>query len=121
MAFYRETLGIRMVRDTQPISTLSGGNQQKAIFARALMAEPRLLLLDEPTHGVDVGAKSELYDIVSREAEKGLTVLIASSEVPEILALCNRVAVLSKGRLAGVVDRADMTEDRILTMAFMEH
>jgi ABC-type sugar transport system ATPase subunit len=121
MAFYRETLGIRMVRDTQPISTLSGGNQQKAIFARALMAEPRLLLLDEPTHGVDVGAKSELYDIVAREAEKGLTVVIASSEVPEILALCDRVAVLSKGRLAGVVDRADMTEDRILTMAFMEH
>nr|WP_234890426.1 sugar ABC transporter ATP-binding protein [Sinorhizobium meliloti] len=121
MALYRETLGIRMVRDTQPISTLSGGNQQKAIFARALMAEPRLLLLDEPTHGVDVGAKSELYDIVAREAEKGLTVVIASSEVPEILALCDRVAVLSKGRLAGIVDRADMTEDRILTMAFKEH
>src|SRR5690606_31020414 len=77
MASYRQSLGIRMATDTQAISTLSGGNQQKVIFARALMAEPRLLLLDEPTHGVDVGAKADLYDIVTREAEKGLTVVIA--------------------------------------------
>ncbi len=118
---YRQSLGIRMAADTQAISTLSGGNQQKVIFARALMAEPRLLLLDEPTHGVDVGAKSDLYDIVTREADKGLTVIVASSEVPEILALCDRVAILSKGRLAGVLERAEMTEDRILTMAFKEH
>ncbi|MBB3977634.1 ABC-type sugar transport system ATPase subunit [Rhizobium azooxidifex] len=121
MASYRQSLGIRMATDTQEISTLSGGNQQKVIFARALMAEPRLLLLDEPTHGVDVGAKADLYDIVTREAEKGLTVVIASSEVPEILALCDRVAVLSKGRLAGILDRVAMTEDTILTMAFKEH
>ncbi|MCV3735235.1 sugar ABC transporter ATP-binding protein (plasmid) [Rhizobium sp. TRM96647] len=121
MASYRQSLGIRMATDTQAISTLSGGNQQKVIFARALMAEPRLLLLDEPTHGVDVGAKADLYDIVTREAEKGLTVIIASSEVPEILALCDRVAILSKGRLAGILDRAAMTEDTILTMAFKEH
>jgi ABC-type sugar transport system ATPase subunit len=121
MASYRQSLGIRMATDTQEISTLSGGNQQKVIFARALMAEPRLLLLDEPTHGVDVGAKADLYDIVTREAEKGLTVVIASSEVPEILALCDRVAILSKGRLAGILDRVAMTEDTILTMAFKEH
>ncbi len=118
---YRQNLGIRMASDRQAISTLSGGNQQKVIFARALMAEPRILLLDEPTHGVDVGAKADLYDIVTREADKGLTVVIASSEVPEILAVCDRVAVLSKGRLAGILERADMTEDRILTMAFKEH
>ncbi|WP_080665898.1 sugar ABC transporter ATP-binding protein [Sinorhizobium medicae] len=121
MEVYRHRLGIRMARDTQPISTLSGGNQQKVIFARALMADPRILLLDEPTHGVDVGAKSDLYEIVVREAERGLTVLIASSEVPEILALCDRVAILSKGRLAGILSREEMSEDRILTMAFKEH
>nr|CAD6436760.1 ABC transporter-like protein [Rhizobium sp. Q54] len=118
---YRQRLSIRMERDTQLISTLSGGNQQKVIFARALLVDPRILLLDEPTHGVDVGAKSDLYDIVAREAERGLTVLIASSEVPEILALCDRVAILSKGRLAAILSREEMTEDRILTMAFKEH
>lgn len=121
MAAFTKSLGIRMANDAQPISTLSGGNQQKVIFARALMAEPQLLLLDEPTHGVDVGAKADLYTIIAQAAERGLTVVMASSEVPEILALCDRVAVLSKGRLAGVLERAEMSEDRILTLAFREH
>lgn len=121
MEEFRKSLGIRMASDDQRISTLSGGNQQKVIFARAFMADPRLLLLDEPTHGVDVGAKADLYGIIAREAERGLTVVMASSEVPEILALCDRVAILSKGRLAGVLDRSEMTEDRILTMAFTGH
>jgi ribose transport system ATP-binding protein len=121
MAAFTKSLGIRMVNDLQPISTLSGGNQQKVIFARALMAEPELLLLDEPTHGVDVGAKADLYTIISKAAENGLTVLMASSEVPEILALCDRVAVLSKGKVAGVLDRSEMSEDRMLTLAFSGH
>jgi ABC-type sugar transport system ATPase subunit len=121
MAAFTSSLGIRMANDLQPISTLSGGNQQKVIFARALMADPQLLLLDEPTHGVDVGAKADLYAIISDAAMRGVTVLMASSEVPEILALCDRVAVLSKGRLAGVLAREDMTEDKILTLAFREH
>lgn len=121
MAAYTASLGVRMASDLQPISTLSGGNQQKVIFARALMAQPRLLLLDEPTHGVDVGAKADLYTIIAEAAEKGLSVLMASSEIPEILALCDRVAVLSKGRLAGILSRDEMSEDRILTLAFREH
>ena len=121
MADYTKSLGIRMASDRQPIATLSGGNQQKVVFARALMADPQLLLLDEPTHGVDVGAKADLYTIIAQAAEKGLTVLMASSEVPEILALCDRVAILSKGRLAGILGRDEMSEDRILTLAFREH
>lgn len=121
MAGFTRSLGIRMVNDLQPIATLSGGNQQKVIFARALLTEPRILLLDEPTHGVDVGAKTDIYTIISEAAENGLTVLMASSEVPEILALCDRVAILSKGRLAGMLERSEMTEDRILTLAFAEH
>lgn len=121
MAAFTSSLGIRMANDLQPISTLSGGNQQKVIFARALMAGPQLLLLDEPTHGVDVGAKADLYAIIADAAKQGLTVIMASSEVPEILALCDRVAVLSKGRLAGVLGREDMVEDKILTLAFREH
>lgn len=118
---FRSSLGIRMASADQRISTLSGGNQQKVLFARALMTNPRLLLLDEPTHGVDVGAKADIYEIIAQQAGQGLTVVMASSEVPEILALCDRVAILSKGRLVGVLDRGEMSEDRILTMAFKEH
>jgi ABC-type sugar transport system ATPase subunit len=114
-------LAVRMTDDRQPITTLSGGNQQKVIFARALLPAPKLLLLDEPTHGVDVGAKAELYEIARRAADDGLTVIVASSELPEILALCDRVGVMSKGRLAGILDRAEMEEANLLRLAFSEH
>lgn len=87
----------------------------------ALSSAPPLLLLDEPTHGVDVGAKAEIYDIVRAAAEKGLTVIVASSELPEITSLCDRVGILSKGRLAGVLSRAEMDEAYILRLAFSEH
>jgi ribose transport system ATP-binding protein len=120
-ADYRESLSIRMADDLQMIGTLSGGNQQKVLFARALMTQPKLLLLDEPTHGVDVGAKSDIYQIVSRAAEDGLAVIMASSEIPEIIALCDRVAVLSLGRLVGIIERSDLTEERILSLAFEGH
>lgn len=113
-------LGVRMESDQQLITTLSGGNQQKVIFARALLPGPGLLLLDEPTHGVDIGAKAELYEIVRRTADQGLTVILASSELPEITALCDRVAVLSKGRLAGVLDRDGMNDAALLRLAFSE-
>jgi ribose transport system ATP-binding protein len=120
-AGYRDSLSIRMADDRQMIGTLSGGNQQKVLFARALMTKPKLLLLDEPTHGVDVGAKSDIYEIVSRAAEDGLAVIMASSEIPEIMALCDRVAVLSLGRLVGVIERSDLTEERLLSLAFEGH
>lgn len=113
-----DALAVRMTDDRQPITTLSGGNQQKVIFARALLPEPRILLLDEPTHGVDIGAKSELYEIVRRAADDGLTVILASSELPEIMALCDRVGVLSKGRLAGILDHDEMEEAELLRLAF---
>ena len=118
---YRDSLSIRMADDRQLIGTLSGGNQQKVLFARALMTNPKLLLLDEPTHGVDVGAKSEIYEIVSNAADQGLAVIMASSEIPEIMALCDRVAVLSLGRLVGIIDRAELSEQRLLSLAFEGH
>jgi ribose transport system ATP-binding protein len=113
-----ELLRIRMASIEQPISSLSGGNQQKALFGRALMAKPRVLLLDEPTNGVDVGAKSEIYDIVHDIARSGVSVVFASSELPEILAIADRCLVFSGGRIAGEFDRQSMTEDGILTSAF---
>jgi ribose transport system ATP-binding protein len=114
-------LGLRMASAEQVIPTLSGGNQQKAILARALMSDPRVLLLDEPTHGVDVGAKSDIYDIIHNLAGDGLSILVASSELPEIMAIADRCAVFSAGNLVSVLDRAEMSEETILNLAFQCH
>ncbi len=114
-------LGIRMHSAQQAITTLSGGNQQKAIFARAMEAKPKLLLLDEPTHGVDVGAKSDIYDIIRQLAEDGLSLIVASSELTEILAIADRCVVISSGEVAAVLDRDEMTEESILRQAFTRH
>jgi ABC-type sugar transport system ATPase subunit len=119
-AYYRD-LSIAMASDERSIEELSGGNQQKLLFARSLMARPSLLLLDEPTQGVDVGAKVDVYAIIRDAAAEGLSVLMASSEIQELLALCDRVAVLSKGRLAGLVECGSATEQEILTLAFRDH
>jgi len=116
-----DQLGIRMASPQQVITSLSGGNQQKAIFARALQFEPKLLLLDEPTHGVDIGAKSDIYDIINSLADDGLSLIVASSELVEIMAIADRCAVFSGGELEAVLDRDDMTEEAILQHAFSKH
>ena len=85
----------------QPAATLSGGNQQKVVLGRWLSCEPRVLILDEPTRGVDVGAKAEIYHLINDLAADGLAILIISSELPEILALSDRVLVMKSGRITG--------------------
>ncbi len=115
------SLSIRMTGPEQQITALSGGNQQKAVFGRALLAEPRLLLLDEPTHGVDVGAKSEIYEIIHDLAHEGMSVIVSSSELPEVFAIADRCVVFSKGEMVGNLDRASMTEHDILDLAFARH
>ena len=98
------------------ISTLSGGNQQKVIFGRWLLTEPTVLLLDEPTRGIDVGAKYEIYTLIHSLAEKGKGVIMVSSEMPELLGVCNRILVMSGGKIAGeVTDGA--TQEEILALA----
>ena len=104
------SLSIRMADIRQPITSLSGGNQQKALFARALLARPKVLLLDEPTHGVDVGAKAEIYEIIRRLAAEGAAVVAASSELPEILAIADRCVVFAGGRVVADLGRDTMTE-----------
>ena len=99
-------VNVRMRSVDQPIGSLSGGNQQRAIFGRAFATEPRLLLLDEPTRGVDVGAKAEIYELIDRAAERGMAVLVASSELEELLWICHRIAVLNHGRLVDVIARS---------------
>jgi ABC-type sugar transport system ATPase subunit len=96
--------------------TLSGGNQQKVVIARCLAAAPRVLLLDEPTRGVDVGAREEIYRIVGDLAQAGTAILLVSSDLPEVLALCDRIVVLNEGAVAGELAREEATEERILLL-----
>ena len=103
-------------QETQ-IRSLSGGNQQKVIIGRWLLTEPEVLLLDEPTRGIDVGAKYEIYQLILDLANEGKTVLMVSSEMPELLGVCDRILVMSGGRLAGEVDARTTTQEEIMTLA----
>ena len=99
------------------IRSLSGGNQQKVIISRWLLTEPEVLLLDEPTRGIDVGAKYEIYELILKLAKDNKTVLVVSSEMPELLGICDRILVMSGGRLAGEVDARNTTQEEIMTLA----
>ena len=100
-----------------PVGTLSGGNQQKVALARWLATKPRLLILDEPTQGVDIGAKAEIHRLIRALAADGLAILLISSELTELLGLAHRIGVMRGGRLAGVLDHADATEERLMSLA----
>jgi len=101
----------------QPIRDLSGGNQQRAIFGRAMATHPAVLLLDEPTRGVDVGAKAEIYRLITDAASGGCSVLVASSELEELLRICHRIIVMAGGRAVADIDRAEFTKELIMTWA----
>ena len=100
-----------------PAGSLSGGNQQKVVLAKWLLTRPKIVLLDEPTQGIDVGAKAEIYELIDRLAKSGTAVVLASSEMPELLALCDRVHVLCEGRIAGTLEHDEATQERILDLA----
>ena len=102
---------------TAPVRSLSGGNAQKVVIARCLQDAPRVAVLDEPTRGVDVGARSDIYALLVGAAERGAAVLIASSDLPELIGLCDRVLVLHDGALAGELDRSQATEESIALLA----
>jgi ABC-type sugar transport system ATPase subunit len=97
--------------------TLSGGNQQKVVLAKWLLTNPKVLFLDEPTRGIDVGAKQEIYLEINRLAAQGLAIVLVSSELPEVLALSDRVLVLHEGRLTGEFARADATPEAVMACA----
>ncbi|MGW6025210.1 sugar ABC transporter ATP-binding protein [Streptomyces sp. NPDC055099] len=109
-------LSLRPDNPTAPVRTLSGGNQQKAVLARWLLRGCRVLLLDEPTRGVDIGARAELYSVIRRLADDGLAVLLVSSEVPEVLGLADRVLVLREGRVVHTAPARDLDEHRVLDL-----
>lgn len=133
---YRGKLGLlsgrRMARDAKwavdamkiktpslstPIKTLSGGNQQKVILGRWLLTKPQVLLLDEPTRGIDVGAKYEIYQLIIEMAREGKGVIMVSSEMPELMGVCDRIIVMSGGRIAGEVDGNNCTQEEIMALA----
>jgi ribose transport system ATP-binding protein len=101
----------------QLVRELSGGNQQKVVISKWLATKPQILLLDEPTRGIDVGAKREIYDLIHFLAEQGTAILLVSSELPELLGLCDRIVILREGRLAGEYARGVGEEDLAGAMA----
>ena len=97
--------------------SLSGGNQQKVVVGKVLECDAKIIILDEPTKGVDVGSKSSMYEIMAELANQGYGILMISSEMPEIIGMCDKVVVMSSGRVAGVLNRGEATQESILKMA----
>ncbi|MEF9974997.1 MAG: sugar ABC transporter ATP-binding protein, partial [Clostridia bacterium] len=115
-----EDLNIKTPSIDKLIGELSGGNQQKTILARWLASSPKILILDEPTKGIDVGSKSEIYQIICDLAAQGIGVIMVSSELPEILGVCDRIIVMCQGRITGTLRREDATEHKVLMLAMKD-
>jgi ribose transport system ATP-binding protein len=113
-----EDVRLRSAGPQQLALELSGGNQQKVVFAKALSGNPRLLLLDEPTRGVDVGAKFDIYGIIREMTAKGMAVVLVSSDLPELIGMCDRIAVMRAGAVAAMVDAAGLGEDALLNLCY---
>ncbi len=101
----------------QRVEQLSGGNQQKVVIAKWLATAPRVLILDEPTKGVDVGAKAQVHRLMGEMASRGMAIIMVSSELPEVLGMADRVMVMRRGRVRGILSRADATAERIVALA----
>jgi L-arabinose transport system ATP-binding protein len=117
---FTDRLRVRTPSIEHEVGKLSGGNQQKVVLARWLARAPKVLILDEPTRGIDVGAKAEIYDIIAGLAESGVAILIISSELPEVLGLADRVVVMQNGRVTGELDRSDASEEDVLALAMAD-
>jgi inositol transport system ATP-binding protein len=112
-----EELAVKASRPSQPIAQLSGGNQQKALLARCLLGDPDLIILDEPTRGIDIGAKAEIYALIQKLAQAGKGVLLVSSELPEVLSLAHRIVVLRRGSVAATLDATETDQETVLRHA----
>ena len=110
-------LSIKISSLKQLASKLSGGNQQKVVLAKWLLEDSEILILDEPTRGIDVGAKAEIYKLIVNMAKAGKSIIMISSEMPELLGICDRIAVMYEGRITGVVERKEATQEKIMAYA----
>lgn len=114
---YIKALTIRTPHPKQKVMYLSGGNQQKIVLSKWLASQPKILILDEPTRGIDVGAKAEIYNLICELANLGMGIIMISSELPEILGICDRIAVMHEGKLVKILERAEATQEIIMTYA----
>ena len=112
-----DSMKVKTPSQKTPIKSLSGGNQQKVIIGRWLLTNPEVLLLDEPTRGIDVGAKYEIYQLIIDLAKKGKGVIVVSSEMPELLGICDRILVMSNGRIAGEGTPDELSQEAIMESA----
>jgi ABC-type sugar transport system ATPase subunit len=111
------SMAIKLRSPEEPVRNLSGGNQQKTVLARWLALAPKILILDEPTHGIDVGAKSEVYELIRRLARTGIAIALISSELPEVIAMADRAVVMHEGRVTAILERDQIDEHRIMAYA----
>jgi erythritol transport system ATP-binding protein len=116
-----KSLSIKARNPEFDVTSMSGGNQQKVVIGKALMTGPKVLLMDEPSRGIDVGAKADVFRTMRRLAGEGLAILFSTSDLEEVMALSDRIAVMSNGRLVTIVDRNDATEDMIVSASAEGH
>ncbi|SDN44374.1 monosaccharide ABC transporter ATP-binding protein, CUT2 family [Actinomyces ruminicola] len=117
---YRRELRTKTTSLTTPVGSLSGGNQQKVVLAKWMFSDPDVLILDEPTRGIDVGAKYEIYQIINNLADSGKAILVISSELPELLGICDRIYTMSQGRITGQLPRAEATQENLMKLMTIE-
>ena len=116
-----DELRIKVADRGLPILSLSGGNQQKCVIGKGLLTDPKILLLDEPSRGIDIGAKTEVFEIIQRLAEEGLSCIVVSSELKEILAVADRIVVLSNGIVTGEFTGDEITNDNLVLASYKGH
>lgn len=114
---YQKAFNIKTPSLNQLVMNLSGGNQQKVVLAKTMAADAEVIIFDEPTRGIDVGAKQEIYNLMNELAAQGKGILMVSSDMPELLGMCDRIVVISEGRQTGIVDKEDFSQETILSMA----
>jgi monosaccharide ABC transporter ATP-binding protein, CUT2 family (TC 3.A.1.2.-) len=117
---YRREMRIKSPSIDVLAGQLSGGNQQKVVLSKWIFTDPDVLILDEPTRGIDVGAKYEIYQIINALADSGKGVLVISSELPELLGICDRIYTMSQGRITGYLDRADADQEKLMVLMTKE-
>ena len=114
---YKESLNIRVSNINLPVQTLSGGNQQKAALGKWLDMDPQIILFDEPTRGIDIGAKSEIYKIMGRLVKRGASIIMVSSELPELISVADHILIMQEGRMKGILGRDEVTQEKVMGLA----
>ncbi len=117
---YQKILEIKTPSYSQRAGNLSGGNQQKIVITKWLATKPAVLILDEPTRGIDVGAKAEIYSIMNELTQNGMSIIMVSSEMPEVMGMSDRICIMSEGRITGVIEKDEFSQERILAYALEE-